>query len=331
MASSALVSLLPLTWIPLLRLPPLPTSPAPDFPIHTLHAPPRLDSPTPRRALLSSAPPSSTRRSPPPLAAQPQEADVPRWFVEVPRTITATGRQAARSVQGALRANAARLLVEVASVELDPSSASFRPSSLLAIAHAVALELLDTSVLPPSRPLVKLVVSSTSEAALAAACVWTTNVPVSVLGHPSMVEPRDGAFLVVAPGGATPAAQAQANEALAGLLAAAQGRPVVVINPWPGATLTALAGFETAYSLRPFEMAYLEDQYAQRVDRAGACLLRCFPHEWSVLLQPNGGNWTYVGRSSVRPSSQQLEVLCRDGMTGLRFNARMDAAARSAE
>eukprot|EP00966_Prymnesium_polylepis_P047987 1111122-Prymnesium_polylepis.1 len=68
-------------------------------------------------------------------------------------------------------------------------------------------------------------------------------------------------------------------------------------------------------------MAFMRDQFAQAVERASACLLRCYPHEWSVLLQPKGEEWKYIGRFSARPSPQQIEDMCRDGMSKLRFAA----------
>ena len=96
------------------------------------------------------------------------------------------------------------------------------------------------------------------------------------------------------------------------------GRPVIVLNPRLGSS-PLLSTFETAFLLRPLSLAYLRDQYAESVERRQACMLRCFPHEWRVLLQPAGGAWQYVGRFAARPPPQQLEDMLRDGMTRLRF------------
>ena len=96
-----------------------------------------------------------------------------------------------------------------------------------------------------------------------------------------MVGPRDGAFIVVAPNAAERSVDAEA--ALRGLLGAAQGRPVIVINPRLGGGSAALASCEPAYLVRPLELAYLQDQFADKIDRTKACLLRCYPHEWCVV------------------------------------------------
>jgi hypothetical protein len=50
-------------------------------------------------------------------------------------------------------------------------------------------------------------------------------------------------------------------------------------------------------------------------------MLRCYPHEWSVLAQPAEAEWRYLGRFSSRPNPEQLEVMLRDGMSKLRFSA----------
>jgi len=60
----------------------------------------------------------------------------------------------------------------------------------------------------------------------------------------------------------------------------------------------------------------------------GACLLRCYPHEWSVLVDPTRrGEWTYSGRFSSRPSPSQLEDLVMEGMTKKRNDRFRDNAA----
>lgn len=166
-------------------------------------------------------------------------AEAPRWFVTVPRTVTAIGEQAARSVAGAAAAGQLRLAVECAVPELDPSSPSFRLIELVSLAHALALPLLEPRALPmpASRPMIKLLFSSTSDATLAGASILTTALPVSVLGHPSMIGPRDGAYVVVAPSVAERSVDAEG--ALRALLST--GRPVIVLNPRLGGGSAAMS------------------------------------------------------------------------------------------
>ena len=226
-------------------------------------------------------PASSSTRAPPPLATSPS---VPNWFVQVPRTVSTMADQAAKSVGGAVRAGQRRVIVEAAVPELEPTGAAFRLPQLIAFAQAMALSLLEPQeqIVVASRPTIKLLFASTADAKLSGATAPTASVAVSVLGHPSMVDPSDGAFVVVAPNVAQKSTDAEA--ALRGLLGAAQGRPVIVLNPRLGGGSAALGSCETVYLLRPLELAYLRDQFADRVERTNACLLRCFPHEWCARL-----------------------------------------------
>ena len=79
--------------------------------------------------------------------------------------------------------------------------------------------------------------------------------------------------------------------------------------------------------MRPLSLGYLRDSYAQEVSRGKAVLLRCYPHEWSVLVKrepppsdmPGVSDWFYAGRFSAQPSPQQLEAMLVDGFTRARF------------
>lgn len=80
--------------------------------------------------------------------------------------------------------------------------------------------------------------------------------------------------------------------------------------------------------VRPLTVSYMEDSTASSLSRGGACLLRCFPHEWSVLADPSRkGSWSYVGRFDARPSPTQLEKMLMAGMTDLRNRRYRDNAA----
>ena len=46
-----------------------------------------------------------------------------------------------------------------------------------------------------------------------------------------------------------------------------------------------LPGFETAYLTRLYSVGYMQDQFAKQLDRVRAFLLRCYPHEWTVLIE----------------------------------------------
>jgi len=252
------------------------------------------------------------------------------WFVEVPATFEALATQGRRSVVEATRHGGhRRVLVDAAAPELDPSCESYRPNEMISFAHNLALPLLDAG-LPASKPHVKLLFSSVTDATLAGASILTTSMPVSVLGDPSSIGLRDGAFVVVAPQAAG-GSSAIAEAAIDGLLKEAAGRLVIVINPRLGNS-PALSTFEPAYLMRPLSLGYLRDQYAKKVDRVRACLLRCYPHEWSVLFElprgvtavdvqtaDKGGQcWRYAGRFTSQPRAEQLEALLQREMTRAR-------------
>ena len=82
---------------------------------------------------------------------------------------------------------------------------------------------------------------------------------------------------------------------------------------------------------------YMRDQFSTRVDRARACLLRCYPHEWSLLFEEHdsltqwdapsdrmdqaGASqavWRYAGRFDGPPRAEQLEALLEAEMTRVR-------------
>ena len=269
-------------------------------------------------ALLSLAVRLPLRRAPPILATA---AEPSNWHVTVPRSYGDAAEQAARSTLAAARDGGRRLLVENAAIELSPGSEYYQPSELIGIVHRLALALLEAppvGLLPASRPHIKLLFSSPADATLAGASILTPDTPVSCLGHPSALGPRDGAFIVVSPGAA--AGGIDADRALADLLDAASGRLVVVVNPAAGAA--ARAALDTAYLMRPLSLGYLRDSYATQVSRGRAVLLRCFPHEWSVLVDADGGGrWSWAGQFNAEPNDAQIEAVCRDEVTRLRMEA----------
>eukprot|EP00967_Tisochrysis_lutea_P133228 scaffold233499_cov28-Tisochrysis_lutea.AAC.2 len=85
--------------------------------------------------------------------------------------------------------------------------------------------------------------------------------------------------------------------------------------------------------VRPLTVSYLQDSTAKEMSAGGACLLRCYPHEWSVLIDPKRrGEWSYAGRFDDRPSPSQLEAMVMQAMTGLRNEQfRQNAAAAERE
>ena len=113
------------------------------------------------------------------------------------------------------------------------------------------------------------------------------------------------------------------ERAVADLLAAAGNRPVVVVNPRLGnSALTST--FERAYLLRPLSVLYRQDSYAGTEPKQGSgCLLRCYPHEWSVLVQRDAAagaaDWFYAGRFPSQPTPPQLEAMLVDGLTRARY------------
>lgn len=168
--------------------------------------------------------------------------------------------QASRSVSGATKAGYFRAQVEAALPELDPTSEAFRASELIAFAHMLALPLVEGQLgLSAARPMVKLLFSSVADATLGGSTILTTSLPISVLGDPSAIGPRDGAFVVIAPDASE--ASVNADAALAALLDAAGSRPVILVNPRLGGS-ALLQTFESAYLLRPLSVGYLRDQCA---------------------------------------------------------------------
>jgi hypothetical protein len=254
--------------------------------------------------------------------------DVSKWFIEPPGTFEAMATQATRSVLSAVP-DRRRLVVEASVPELDPLSPSFQPQELVGFAAEVAEPLISRAGLPRSRPHVKLLFGSPADAALAGASIQITDLPVSVLGHPSALGPRDGAFVVVAPTASSDAVDAE--RALSDLLEAAGQRVVVLVNPRLG-NAPLLQTFEACYMMRPLTVGFLRDQRAQQVERVPVRLLRCYPHEWAVLHGPPGdGNqpatqWRYAGRFTRQPKPEQIERLLGEQLTRAR-----DEMARASE
>ncbi len=197
-------------------------------------------------------------------------------------------------------------------------------TEVVSLAHDLSLPLLDAGVLPVSRPHVKLLFGSSADATFAGASITTTSIAVSVLGHPSAIGPRDGAFVIVAPSSAERSVDTEA--ALRDLLQVAAARLVVVVNPRMGNSPVLGGAFEHAYLMRPLSLSYLRDQFSKQVERVPACLLRCYPHEWSVLVDTrrNGGEWQYAGRFDRQPQPAQIEQLLQQTVT-----RAVDAARRA--
>ena len=193
------------------------------------------------------------------------------------------------------------------------------------LAGDVATPLLHSGLLPTSLPMVKLLFASAADATFASASILDTSLPVAMLGQPTAVGPRDGAFVVVAPmaNGEQLTSDLAVETALNDLLQRAAGRLVVVINPRLADGSPLLSAFEAAYTMRPYSLAYLTDQYADKVSRVRACLLRCWPHEWSVLFEPPSdgaaavpaGGWRYAGRFETPPQPAELQALLSEALT----------------
>jgi len=204
------------------------------------------------------------------------------------------------------------LIIEAATPELDPASDVCRFPELVRFGQDVARPLLHSALLPASKPHVKLLFSSSADATFAGAGILDTSMPVSILGHPNAVGARDGAFVVIAPcPKERPASALEAD--IDQLVQQAAGRLVVLVNPRIGNT-PMLDTFESAYLMRPLSLAYLSDQYAQKIDRVSACVLRCYPHEWSVLYQ-SADDWRYAGQFEAQPRPEQLETLLKEVLT----------------
>ena len=274
-----------------------------------------------RRAAVTACSPSPSTEVP----DWPPPAKAPDWFVTMPRSLEAIADQAAQSARGAILAGRGRVLVEIAAPEFDPSSPHFRHLRLARLVSQLASPLLgQRDVLPASRPRVKLLYSTVEEATIASGASFTADLPVSFIGSPNACEPADGAFVLVAP--ALRGATVPIEAAVAGVVGAAAGRPVIVVNPRLGNS-AALQGFELGYLLRPLALTFRQDTYATEATTGSGCLLRCYPHEWSVLVKrepppsdmPGVSDWFYAGRFSAQPSPQQLEAMLVDGFTRARF------------
>ena len=268
------------------------------------------------------------QQPPPDSSSSSDSPSAEKWFIEPPSTFEGMASQASRSLLGALGANRRRLIVETAAPELDPSmnGKGYKPQELVAFAHDVAQPLLQRGGLPKSKPHTKLLFSSMAEATLAGGTILTTDLPVSMLGHPSAIGPRDGAFIVVAPNAAT--ADVDAERALSDLVQQAGSRLVVLVNPRLG-NAPLLSTFEPCYLMRPLSVGFLRDQMAQSVERVPVCLLRCYPHEWQVLFVPPtadkagrtrgaAAEWRYAGRFARQPSAEEIERLLKEQMTRAR-------------
>ena len=263
-----------------------------------------------------------TRHVPLGVRMSDEPPTAPNWFVEPPGTFEAMASQASRSVLAA-RSQRQRLIVEASAPELDPASPSHRKQELVNFAHDVGQPLL--SGLPVSKPHVKLLFSTFADAALAGASIMTTSLPVAMLGTPTAVGPRDGAFIIVAP---TSSDEIDVERAVSDLLQIAGGRLVILINPRVG-NAPFLSTFEQAYLMRPLSVGYLRDQLADQIERVPACLLRCYPHEYSVLMVEPGGDarerasasWRYAGRFKQQPQADEIERLLQDEMTKARNEA----------
>ena len=244
------------------------------------------------------------------------------WHVAVPRTLESTASQAARSCLNALRAGRGRVWVEVAAPEFDPGSPHYRQLRLAALATQLALPLLnDAELLPASRRRVKLIYACPADAAIASRASFVADLTATMLGSATAVEPTDGAFVLVAPSlQHGPAAE----RAVADVVAAAGSRPVVVLNPRLGNSAT-LAEFERGYLCRPLAVSYREDTYAETPTNGAGCLLRCYPHDWSVHVQEGdagaGGGWKYAGSYPSQPTPAQIEQSIVNGLTRARFSS----------
>ena len=266
------------------------------------------------------SPPGLLPRCPPPRANA--AADSPSsWHVTVPRTLESTASQAARSCLNALRAGRSRVWVEVAAPEFDPGSPIYRQLRLTALATQLALPLLDAAeLLPASRRRVKMIYACPADAAAASGASFVADLPAAVLGSATAVDAADGAFVLVAPS-LQHGPAARAERAVADVAAAAGSRPVVVLNPRLGNS-AALAEFERGYLCRPLAVSYRRDAYADALTSGAGCLLRCYPHEWSVHVQADagaGGRWQYAGDFPSQPTPAQLEQSIVHGLTRARF------------
>lgn len=256
-------------------------------------------------------------------------ADRPqRWHVEVPRTFEGMAEQASRSVLAAARAHS-ELLVEARTPEFDPDGDYYRPAELVRFAEAIAQPLLTSA----RAPRVRLLFPSPAEA-MPARAMLAANLQVGVLGEP--VAGGDSAWICLTP--------PSDGSALTRLVDEANGRLVIVLNAQTQAdnssdeanaamSLNAalLATFERAYVMRQLSVAFLQNQLARKITRRRACILRCYPHEFGVLLHTEeeaAQAWRYAGAFSSAPREEQLQALLQDSLTRER-NERWKRAGES--
>ena len=120
-----------------------------------------------------------------------------RWWVDPPTTFEALQAQATKSVVSALPSR--RAIVECAVPELDPTSEQFKPQELVSFTHDLVEPLLAKAGLPKSKPHIKLLFNSQTDATLAGASIMTTSLPVSMLGHPSSIGPPSATRRLLTP------------------------------------------------------------------------------------------------------------------------------------
>ncbi len=190
---------------------------------------------------------------------------------------------------------------------------SFRILELAKLAQHLALGLAESTVLKPSQN-VKLLFSSAADAAAAAATTQYARVPTSVLAATTALEPTDGAYVVVAPR-PEPAAPLTAAAAFHELVQGAGSRPVIVVNPRLGAD-DNVADLCPAFHMQPLSFTFMADNLATELSRADACLMRCFPHEWTVLLDAERRReYELAAHFDTRPTAQELEGAIHVGVT----------------
>ena len=83
----------------------------------------------------------------------------------------------------------------------------------------------------------------------------------------------------------------------------------------------SLADFERGYLCRPLAVAYRRDAYADAPTSGAGCVLRCYPHDWSVHVQGDAGagRWQYAGSFPSQPTPAQIEQSVVHGLTRAQF------------
>jgi len=253
-----------------------------------------------------------------------------RWYVDVPSTFDEMARQASRAVIGALP-HTGRLIIEAAAPELDPASKNYRPEDLMLFVALIGQAIANQSLLPPSRPDVKLLFSKESSI-LAGAFVMDPRMPVQAFGFPSAIGETDGAFVIVSPS-LGPAFGINCEAALNALMQEAGRRPIVLINPRLGNS-PVISTFTQAYLMRPLSLTFLRNQSSQQAERVTACVLHCYPHEYSILYNKaefiarfgtKEKRWRYAGRFDAVPRPEQIEEVLGMDLMKLREEARVRA------